>query len=233
MARRRRFRPSRSQVAQTRTALEEAREGREGSGAIDRVIRTIMAVGIDGAGPVRGARATAERALRAEGGDVERAVRRVVRTHTRGGAVGGVVTGVGGFTTMAVALPVNLLEFYVQATRMVAAIASLRGHDVDDPHVRTAVMLTLVGSDANDVLEKAGMATGTGRVASFALKRLPASSLMVVNKAIGFRLLRGVGERFLTRLGRGVPLIGGLLGGALDAVMMRRIAAHARKQLPA
>jgi hypothetical protein len=30
---------------------------------------------------------------------------------------------VGGFITLPVALPVNVLEFYVQATRMVGAIA--------------------------------------------------------------------------------------------------------------
>jgi hypothetical protein len=227
------FRPSRKDVDEARTALEEARSGKEDGGAIDRLIRTIMSIGIDGVGPIRSAPDVAARALKEEDGDVERAVKDVVSSATRWGAVGGVVTGVGGFTTMLVALPANLVEFYVQATRMVASIATLRGYDVTDPHIRTAVMLTLVGSDADEVLKKAGMSTGTGRVAAFALKRLPASSMMVVNKAIGFRLLRGVGEKFLTRLGKAVPLLGGAVGGGLDAFMMRRIAANARKQFPA
>lgn len=227
------FRPSRKDVDEARTALEEARSGQEDGGAIDRLIRTIMSIGIDGVGPIRSAPDVAARALKEEDGDVERAVKDVVSSATRWGAVGGVVTGVGGFTTMLVALPANLVEFYVQATRMVASIATLRGYDVTDPHIRTAVMLTLVGSDADEVLKKAGMSTGTGRVAAFALKRLPASSMMVVNKAIGFRLLRGVGEKFLTRLGKAVPLLGGAVGGGLDAFMMRRIAANARKQFPA
>lgn len=227
------FRPSRKDVAEARTALEEAREGKEDGGAIDRLIRTIMSVGIDGVGPIRSAPDIAARALKEEDGDVERAVKDVISSATRWGAVGGVVTGIGGFTTMVVALPANLVEFYVQATRMVASIATLRGYDVTEPHIRTAVMLTLVGSDADEVLKKAGMSTGTGRVAAFALKRLPASSMMIVNKAIGFRLLRGVGEKFLTRLGRGVPIVGGLVGGGLDGFMMRKIAANARKQFPA
>ena len=70
---------------------------------------------------------------------------------------------------MPIALPANVLEFYVQATRMVGAIATLRGYDVQDPRIRTAVLLTLVGSKSDDVLKKAGMATGGGRVTSLAL----------------------------------------------------------------
>ena len=133
---------------------------------------------------------------------------------------------------MPVALPVNVLEFYVQATRMVAAIAVLRGYDVRQPHVRTAVLFTLVGADADEVLKKAGVATGSGRVAAYALRGLPPAGLMVVNKAIGFRLLRGVGEKAFTKLGRGIPLAGGLIGGGLDAYMMRQLADAAMREFP-
>lgn len=226
------FRPSRSEVEQARSALEDAREGRAESGTIDRLVRMVMEVGIDGRGPIKSARAVADRALTAEHGDAEKAIRAVTGAGVRGGTIGGFVTGLGGFVTMPVALPANLLEFYVQATRMVAAVATLRGYDVTRPEIRTAVMLTLVGSDADEVLRKAGMTTGTGRVAALALRKLPASALMLVNKAIGFRLLRGIAERFLTRLGRGLPAVGGVIGGGIDAWMMSRIAANARKQFP-
>jgi hypothetical protein len=37
---------------------------------------------------------------------------------------------------------------------MVGAIATLRGYDVDNPMVRSAILLTLVGSDADDVLAR-------------------------------------------------------------------------------
>jgi hypothetical protein len=40
---------------------------------------------------------------------------------------------------MPVALPANVAEFYLIATRMVAAIADVRGYDVTDPQIRTAV----------------------------------------------------------------------------------------------
>ena len=125
------------------------------------------------------------------------------------------------------------MEFYVGATRMVAAIANLRGYDVDDPQVRTAVLLTLVGSDADEVLAKAGLTGGTGKVVGLVGQQLPPAGLLILNKAIGFRLLRGFGEKAFSRLGRGIPLAGGVVGGGIDVWMMKRIADHAMGEFPA
>jgi hypothetical protein len=134
--------------------------------------------------------------------------------------------------TMPVALPANVVEFYVGATRMVAAIATLRGYDVTDAQVRTAVLLTLVGSDADEVLAKAGLTGGTGKVVALVGQQLPPAALLMVNKAIGFRLLRGLGEKAFARLGRGIPLAGGVVGGGIDVWMMKRIADHALTEFP-
>jgi hypothetical protein len=49
---------------------------------------------------------------------------------------------------------------------------------------------------------------------------------------VGFRLMRGVGEKPSPRLGRGVPLAGGVIGGGIDVWMMKRIADHAMEQFP-
>ena len=115
---------------------------------------------------------------------------------------------------------------------MVGAIAILRGYDIDDPLVRSAILLTLVGSDADEVLAKAGLATGGGRMVSLATRQLPPAGLLILNKAIAFRLLRGVGEKAFSKLGRGVPLLGGLVGGGIDTWMMKRIADHAMGEFP-
>jgi hypothetical protein len=55
---------------------------------------------------------------------------------------------------------------------------------------------------------------------------------MMINKAVGFRLMRGVSEKTLAGLGRGVPLAGGFVGGGIDGFMMKKIADHAIKELP-
>jgi hypothetical protein len=199
-------------------------------GVVGRLVDLLLDAGIDGVGPLHSARELADQARLTR--TPESAVRKVIRSQVVKGGVGGFVTSVGGFVTMPVALPANVLEFYVVATRMVAAIAELRGYDVNDPQVRTAVLLTLVGSDADEVLAKAGLTGGTGKVVGLVGQQLPPAALLMVNKAIAFRLLRGVGEKAFARLGRAVPLAGGVVGGGIDVWMIRRIADHALQEFP-
>ena len=198
-------------------------------GVVARLLQVLLDVGIDGLGPMRSARDLADLARR-DTRTTEGAVKKIVRSHVVKGGVGGFVTGVGGFVTMPVALPANIVEFYVGATRMVAAIATLRGYDVADPEVRTAVLLTLVGSEADEVLAKAGLTGGSGKVLRLVGQQLPPAALLMLNKAIGFRLLRGIGEKAFARLGRGIPLAGGVVGGGIDVWMMKRIADHAMSE---
>ncbi len=227
------LRPGRSATKKTRAALDAAGDPNPDPGAIDRLVEMLVDTGLEGRGPLSSAREVADKALAKHDGDAEKAIAAVARATTVAGGVGGFLTGIGGFVTMPVSLPVNVAEFYLQAVRMVGTIATLRGYDISEPRVRTAVLLTLVGSDSDEVLKKAGMATAGSRITSYALKGLPPAALMVVNKAVGFRLMRGVSEKVLSRFGRGIPLAGGLVGGGIDGWMMKKIADHAMKEFPA
>lgn len=214
------------------TVRPSTEEDEKGMSAVTaNLVDRLLDVGIDGRGPFDSARTVADNAL-SDQGDAERAIDAVVTRHTKLAAAGGFVTGLGGFLALPVALPTNVLEFYAVATRMVGAIASLRGYDVQDQGTRSAVMLTLVGADADDLLKRAGVGR-TGRLADLAAQRLPGPALMVLNKGIGFRLVSSVGKSVLGRFGRGVPVVGGVVGAGLDAYLLRRIAGHARKEFPA
>ncbi|GAB3624579.1 EcsC family protein [Mariniluteicoccus endophyticus] len=229
------FKPKKQEVGVARSALDEANDLEANDDAITKFIENILSLGLKGRGPFEGSAELAEKALKVAKGDREEAIDKVAGQHVRSGAVGGFVTSLGGFVTMPVAIPANVLEFYVQATRMVGAIAHLRGYDINDPRIRSAVLLTLVGSKAEDVMAKAGVPLGPiggGRVLSVAVKNMPKSALMVINKAVGFRLMRSVGEKALTRFGKAIPLAGGVIGGGLDGWMMKRIAEHARGEFP-
>jgi hypothetical protein len=201
-------------------------------GVVGRLVQVLLDAGIDGLGPLKSARELADLARR-DTRTPEGAAKKIIRSHVVKGGIGGFVTGVGGFVTMPVALPANVVEFYVGATRMVGSIATLRGYDVDDPQVRTAVLLTLVGSEADEVLKKAGLSGTSGKVVGLVGQQLPPAALLILNKAIGFRLMRGLGEKAFARLGRGVPLAGGVVGGGIDVWMMKRIADHAMAEFPA
>jgi hypothetical protein len=201
-------------------------------GIVGRLLDVLLDAGIDGLGPLKSARELADSARR-DARTPEGALKRIIRSHVVKGGIGGFVTSVGGFVTMPIALPANVVEFYVGATRMVAAIATLRGYDVNDPEVRTAVLLTLVGSEADEVLAKAGLTGKSGKVVGLVGRDLPPAALLMINKAIAFRLLRGVGEKAFARLGRGIPVAGGLVGGGIDIWMLKRIADHAMNEFPA
>lgn len=211
----------------------------EDGGPLDKLsnlfVNRIMDFGIDGVGPLSSSSQVAAAARRKHGGDVEKAVAEVVSDHVRLAGAGGFVTGVGGLITMPVSLPANVLGFYTLATRMVAAVAELRGYDVATPGARAAVMLSLVGGDAEDLMRKAGLGmvtgmSGSGRLARLAVSRMPQAAGMMVNKAIGFRLLTTVGGKALGRLIRFVPVAGGVVGAGLDGLLMKRIADLARRE---
>lgn len=223
-------------VKDVKSALEQAQAGGADEGVLGRqstkMVQNILDLGVDGKGWFDSATYEADQALRAHDGDVEAAVAALVRSHVTKGAASGFVTSVGGFVTMPVALPVNLLAFYLLATRMTASIAKVRGYDLTSEQIRTAVLLTLVGADADDLLRKANVVVPGGTLSNLAVQRLPGPVLMVVQKGIGFRLLAQVGTKSFARLGRLVPVIGGAIGGGLDAYMLRRFAKHAKDQFP-
>ena len=164
-------------VKDTRGALEQAEAGRQDEGALGnqatRLIQNILDLGIDGKGWFHSATKVADHALAAHP-DPEAAVDAIVRQHIRLGAASGFVTSAGGFFTLPIALPANVLGFYLIATRMVAAVARVRGYDLRQEEIRTAVLLTLVGADADDLLKKAGMASPGGTLSTSPRSGCPA-----------------------------------------------------------
>ncbi len=200
--------------------------------AATRLVERLADVGIDGKGPFDSAHRVAATALKHARGDTEEALRIIRHDHRQIGAVGGFVTGLGGFFTMPISLPANVIEFYLVATRLTAATAKVRGYDIDQPEIRSAILLTLVGADRNDLLKKAGLQAGTGKLSALATDRLPAPALMVLNKAIGFRLLGRIGQSTFARLGRLLPVIGGIVGATIDVYLLNRIGRQAAKEFP-
>lgn len=201
--------------------------------AIARPVQVLLAIGIEGQGPLSSAVELAD-AARTSSMNTEDAVARAAFATIIRAAAGGIVTGVGGFWTVPVATPLNVVEFYLQAARMVSTIATLRGHDVDDPEVREAVLQTLVRAQSESKLFKSVSATRGGALTRRLFHLLPTSVLLMANKAIGFRLLCAMAERlFGKRFGHGVPVIVGVAVATRDAWMMQRIAEQAKIEFPA
>ena len=217
-----------------RSALEQAHAQEDPGflgGAALRFVEALLDSGIDGRGPFDGADEVASAALD-EAGSTEQAVQRVISSHVKMGSAFGFVTSIGGFVTLPVSLPANVAGFYLLATRMTAAVARLRGYDIDDPRIRSAILLTLVGAESDDLLRKAGVVAPSSAMTNLAAQRLPGPALMVVNKAVGFRLLTQAARNTLSRFGRIVPFVGGAVGAGLDGFLMRSVGRSAVGEFP-
>ncbi|MEE8603104.1 EcsC family protein [Euzebya tangerina] len=209
----------------------DTREASIPEAVVVEVLDRLVDVGVDGIGPLDSAIEVAEAALALEASS-EQAITRVIADHVKLAAAEGFVTGLGGFITLPVALPANVAAYQVLATRMVAAIAHIRGHDVTQESTQTAILFLLSGDDAPEVLKRAGVTPRLSSLTTAALKDLPPGVLAAVNKAIAFRMLVQVGEKGLARFGRFVPGVGGVLGGGVDAWMIRKLGIRAREELP-
>lgn len=167
-----------------------------------------------------------------ESDDIEKAIKRLIVESVEAASVNGFVTGLGGFIAMPVTIPANIAGAIVINVRLTAAIAYLRGYDPKDPHVRTVATLIAVGSNAQQIVKTFGIAVG-GKVAIQAIKRLPIALIREINKKVGFMLLAKYGsKRALVTLAKGVPLVGGVIGGAVDATMTSVVGRTARAMFP-
>lgn len=164
--------------------------------------------------------------------DIEKAIRRLIVESVEAAGVNGLVTGLGGFIAMPVTVPANMAGALVINARLAAAIAYLRGYDPADPHVRTVATLIAVGSNAQQIVRTLGIKVGE-KVLIQAIKQLPIALIREINKKAGFMLLAKYGsKRALVTLVKGVPLVGGVVGGAVDATMTGAIGRTSKTLFP-
>ena len=65
-------------------------------------------------------------------------------------------------------------------------------------------------------VERAGVEISQKRAVS-ALRRLPKRIFIEINKKVGFKLRTQFGAQGVINAGRAIPLLGGLVGGGIDA----------------
>lgn len=118
------------------------------------------------------------------------------------------------------ALSANIASALFIQARLVAAIAHLRGHDIASSEVRTLALACLTGAKAADTLKDAGVRFGT---------RLARDGIGWVSPALFRKLHHGSSASHAAlacgagRLGRVVPVVGGVIAGGFDAAMTQMI----------
>ncbi|MGI8458299.1 MAG: EcsC family protein [Propionibacteriaceae bacterium] len=202
-----------------------------GPQAAGGMLRRVLEVAIDGVGRVPSARAVAARQLERHDGSVDEAIDGLIDQHVRLGSAQGFLTNVGGLVTVPIAIPANLTGVAVVQVRMVAAIAHLRGYDVNDNRVRTALVMCLMGGEqiARHIhqgrLPTSPMAVATAPVFDAALDARVAEE--VVADLIG----RVGGKRLALVVTKRIPLLGGGVGAVLDGYATHQIGQYAKGEL--
>lgn len=198
-------------------------------GVTSRAVLQALDRAIDGVGPLKPAAHAAEKRLAGTNGDAVKAIRDVVENHVRLSGAQGFLTNIGGLATAALTLPTNVAGLAVVQARMVAGIAHLHGHDVNDPRVRNAILAALLGDEGVKALVKKGALPGspitlaTAKVHDPQMRTLLAAEVgaLLVSKVAGRRLVFG---------GRRVPVVGGVVGAGADGYSTWRVGRYAEKE---
>jgi EcsC family protein len=194
-------------------------------------VRTVLDHAIDGIGPLRSAAASADTKLVDHDGDVENAVRALVRMHAGLAGVQGFVTNLGGFATLAVAVPTNVVGVTLVQCHLVAGIAHLRGYDLEDPRVRNAILACMLGEDTVRALVKSHRLPSSPMALATSPMHDPQLDATLSHEVTAELVGRTAGRRAITLVGRRVPLLGGAVGGSSDAYATWQIGSYAAEEL--
>lgn len=196
------------------------------SSAGERLVGELLRRGIGGAGPFLSATTVADDALADAEGDVEVAVRRVIGSHVRLAAGSGLLTSLGGAATILVTAPAGVTGVYLVCTRLTAAVAHLRGHDLASPIVRTGILLCLLGADGTELAERTGI-DRTNVSLLGGLRRLPPEVRDQLDRRVGYRLASRFGRRGVLNVTKLIPVVAGPIGAGSDAMTARTAATYA------
>lgn len=194
-------------------------------------VRTVLDKAIDGVGPLRSAAASADSKLVDSSGDVETAIARLVRLHVALAGAQGFVTNLGGVAALAVALPANVVGVTLVQCHLIAGIAHLRGYDLNDPRVRNAILVCMLGEDAAKKLVKKSQIPASPFGIATAAAHDPALDEHISREVTTDLFARTAGRRAVTLVGRRIPLLGGFVGGGSDALMTWQLGRYALKEL--
>lgn len=165
----------------------------------------------------------------AAGDDTEKAIARVINEAATMTGATGFATSVGGIVTLPLAVPADMAATAIINGRMVAAIAELRGWDIEDPVVQQLVLAVVAGDTPATALSRFGIRLGS-QLTERAIARVPAATLAAINRRVGFMLVAKYGTRRGTiTLARAVPIVGGLVGGGVGAAYTKAVGAAAKR----
>ncbi len=195
------------------------------------VVHRALERAIHGIGPLESAAEVAAKHLEEEAGDVDKAIHEIIENHVRLAGAQGFVTNLGGLVAMAVTAPANIAGLALIQCRMVAAIAHLRGYDLDDKRTRNAILAALLGEERILTMIRKKKLPGTPMALATAPVHDPHLSDVMANDVASELVTRVAGKRIATTVGRRVPVVGGVVGAGADGFSTWKIGRYIDRDL--
>lgn len=145
-------------------------------------------------------------------GKLNQQVDSLIRWQVAKASASGFTMGVGGLMTLPLTIPANVASVIYLQVRMISAIAHMGGHDIRNDKVKSMVYICMVGNGAKELLKDVSVKVGQDLMA----------------KAVA-RLSVRLGTKGATSLTKAVPLLGGVIGGSMDAASTRIVGKVAKK----
>lgn len=194
-------------------------------------VREALHRAIVGIGPLPPAAKAADKQLAEQHGHVDKAVKEVIENHVRYAGAQGLVTNIGGLVTAAVTIPTNITGLALIQCRMIAGIAHLRGYDLDDPRVRNAILVTMLGEDAVKSMVKKKKLPAPPMALATAPVHDAGLDLVISTEVASDLITKVAGKRLAITIGRRVPVVGGVVGMGADGYLTWKIGRYADREL--
>ena len=185
---------------------------------------------IHGVGPLPPAADGARKLLEENEGNVEDAISDLVRRHTSVAGAQGFVTNLGGLAAAPATIPLNIAGLALLQTRLIAAIAHLRGYHLADPRVHNAILICTLGEELVLQLVKEKKIPGTPMVVATAPAHDPVVDTLVAGEVTSALVNRVIGKRAAGVVLRRVPVVGGVWGGSADAFATYQVGRYADRE---
>ena len=189
----------------------------------------LLDLAITGRGKLLGARAIANNQLRHQQNH-ENAIRGLSNQHIALAGGQGFATNWGGFLLSLVTIPANMAAAAFIQARAVAGIAHLRGYELDDPRVRTAILVVMLGPRGSAALIAAGDLPSSAAAVATAPAFDPRLDARVSRALLEQSMNHVGGKRLGVFLAKKIPLVGGGVGAVVDGWSTHSIIQYAQEQ---
>lgn len=199
-------------------------------GLTQSFVREALHRALVGIGPLPPAADAARAQLEEQHGDVDKAIRELIENHVAYAGVEGLATNLGGLVTAALVAPASITGLALIQCRLVAGIAHLRGYDLDDPRVRNAILVCILGEDTVRSMVKRQQLPAPPMAIATAPQHDPTLDRTVSTVLAGELIGRVIGKRMVTTVGKRVPLVGGAVGAVTDGWSTFRVGRYAGRE---